>query len=89
MRRYAGGMPLLTDLGLAMMTDPLALNCDDDIRPAVTFAFPDAKVEAYRRSVLHLNLNSAVDGSILNDRFRDRMDEWTEGISGCSQSSRI
>ena len=34
--------------------------------PAVTFAFPDVKVEAYRRSVLHLNLISAVDGSALN-----------------------
>ena len=34
--------------------------------PAVVFAFPDVKVEAYRRSVLHLNLISAVDGSALN-----------------------
>ena len=34
--------------------------------PAVTFAFPDVKVEAYRRSVLHLNLISAVDGGKLN-----------------------
>ena len=33
---------------------------------AVTFAFPDAKVEAFRRTVLHLNLISAVDGSVLN-----------------------
>ena len=53
-RRHVGGMPLLTDLSLAMRTDPL------------TFAFPDVKVEAYRRSVLHLNLISAVDGSALN-----------------------
>ena len=71
-RRHVGGMPLLTDLSLAMRNDPLAL-----IRgatefftviygPAVTFAFPDVKVEAYRRSVLHLNLISAVDGSALN-----------------------
>ena len=34
--------------------------------PSVTFAFPDVKVDAYRRSVLHLNLISAVDGSALN-----------------------
>ena len=34
--------------------------------PAVTFEFPDVKVEAYRRLVLHLNLISAVDGSTLN-----------------------
>ena len=71
-RRHVGGMPLLTDLSLAMRTDPFAL-----IRgatsfvtviygPAVTFAFPDVKVEAYRRSMLHLNLKSAVDGSALN-----------------------
>ena len=71
-RRHVGGMPLLTDLSLTMRTDPLAL-----IRgatafvtviygPAVMFAFPDVKVEAYRRSVLHLNLISAVDGSVLN-----------------------
>ena len=33
--------------------------------PAVTFAFPDVKVEVYRRSVLHLNLISAVDGSLI------------------------
>ena len=55
-----------------MSTDPLAL-----IRgarelvtviygPEVTFAFPDVEVEAYRSSVLHLNLISAVDGSALN-----------------------
>ena len=31
-----------------------------------SFAFPDVKLEAYRRSVLHLNLISAVDGSALN-----------------------
>ena len=56
-----------------MRTDPLAL-----IRfatefltviygPAVTFAFPDDKVEAHRMSVLHLNLISAVDGSRRSD----------------------
>ena len=64
-RRHAGGMPLLTDLSLAMRTNPLAL-----IRgttkfvtviygPAVTFAFLDVKV-------LHQNHFSAVDGSALN-----------------------
>ena len=72
MRRHAGGMPLLTDLSLAMRTDPLALirGTTEFVTviygPAVRFAFPDVKVEAYRRSVLHLNLISAVDGSALN-----------------------
>ena len=32
----------------------------------MTLAFPDAKVEAYRRSVFRLHLISAGDGSILN-----------------------
>ena len=71
-RRHVGGMSLLTDLSLAMRTDPLALirGVTEFVTviygPAVTFAFPDVKVEAYRRSVLHLNLISAVDGSTLN-----------------------
>ena len=71
-RRHVGGMPLLTDLSLAMRTDPLALirGAKEFVTviygPAVTFAFPDVKVEASRRSVLHLNLISAVDGSVLN-----------------------
>ena len=71
-RRHVGGMPLLTDLSLTMRTDPLALirGATEFVtviyEPAVTFAFPDVKVEAYRRSVLHLNLISAVDGSTLN-----------------------
>ena len=46
---------------------------------AETFAFPDVKVEAYRWSVLHLNLISAVDGSALNwceqNVLRDLMSE--------------
>ena len=71
-RRHVGGMPLLTDLSLAMRIDLLALirGVTEFVTviygPAVTFAFPDVKVEAYRRSVLHLNLISAVDGSTLN-----------------------
>ena len=71
-RRHAGGMPLLTDLRLAMRTDPLALirGATEFVTviygPAVTFAFPDVKVEAYKRSVLHVNLISAVEGSALN-----------------------
>ena len=71
-RRHVGGMPLLTDLSLAMRTDPLTLisGVTEFVTviygPAVTFVFPDVKVEAYRRSVLHLNLKSAVDGSALN-----------------------
>ena len=71
-RQHVGGMPLLTELSLAMRTDPLALirGATEFVTviygPAVTFTCPDVKVEAYRRSVLHLNLISAVDGSALN-----------------------
>ena len=71
-RRHIGGMPLQTDLSLAMRTDPLALirGATEFVTviygPAVTFAFPDFKLEVYRRSVLHLNLLSAVGGSALN-----------------------
>ena len=55
-----------------MRTDPLALirGVTEFVTviygPAVTFAFPDIRVEAYRRSLLHLNLISAVDGSAYN-----------------------
>ena len=69
-RQHVGGMPLLADLSLAMRTDPLALirGATEFVTvifgPAVTFAFPE--VEANRRSVLHPNLISAVDGSALN-----------------------
>ena len=72
LRRHAGCMPLLTDLSLAMRTDPLALirGATEFVTviygPAVAFAFPDVKVEAYRTSRLHLNLVSAVDGWALN-----------------------
>ena len=72
LRRHAGSMPPITDLSLAMRSDPLALirGVTEFVTviygPAVTFAFADVKVEAYRRSVLHLNLISAVDENALN-----------------------
>ena len=71
-RRHARGMHLLTDLSLAMNTEPLALirGTTEFVTviygPAVTFAFRDVKVEACRGSVLRLNLISAVNGSALN-----------------------
>ena len=71
-QRYVGGMLLLTNLCLAMRTDQLALirGVSEFVTviydPTVTFAFSDAKGEAYRRSVLHVRLTSVVDGSALN-----------------------
>ena len=61
-RRHVGGMPLLTDVSLVMRTDLLVLirGATEFVTviygAAVTFAFPDVKVEAYRTSVLRLNL---------------------------------
>ena len=53
-----------------MRTDPLALIRGTTefltVIKGPTFVFHDVKVETYRRSVLHLNLISAVDGSVLN-----------------------
>ena len=71
-RRVNGGMPLFTDLCLAMRSDPMGM-----IRgfgevvtcvygPAVTFAFPDPLVTAYRHSVIHTSLISVLDGTTLN-----------------------
>ena len=73
-RRHVGGMPLLRRHASELGYENRSLGTDQRVTefvtviygPAVTFAFPDVKVEAYRRSVLHLNLISAVDGSALN-----------------------
>ena len=71
-REANGGIPLLTDLCLAMRSDPVGV-----IRrleefatciygPAVTYAFPDPLVAAYRHSVVHVSLISVLDGTALN-----------------------
>ena len=71
-KKINGSMPLLTDLCLAMRSDPMGI-----IRgleevgtciygPAVTYAFPDPLVTTYRYSVTHLNLISILDGTALN-----------------------
>ena len=71
-RRHVGGMPLLTRFELSYENRSLGADQrshgvrDSDLWTSSHVAFPDVKVEAYRRSVLHLNLISAVDGSTLN-----------------------
>ena len=77
------GLPLLTDLCLAMRSDPLGM-----IRglgkvvtciygPAVTYAFPDPLVAAYRNSVVHVSLIGVLVGTALNwcrqEELRARM----------------
>ena len=67
-----GGIPLLTNLCLAMRSDPVGmirgleevLTCIHG--QAVTYAFPDPLVAAYRISVVHVSLISVLDGTALN-----------------------
>ena len=71
-RRVNGGMPLLTDLCLAMRSDPMGMirGLGEVVTciygPAVTFAIPDPLVTAYRYSVTHMSLISVLDGTTLN-----------------------
>ena len=94
MRRHAGGMPLLTDLSLALRTDPLELirGATEFVTviygAAATFAFPDVKVEAYRRLVLHLNIISAVVGSALNWRKQHVLRELLSKDIGARDDGR-
>ena len=71
-RKVNGGMPLLTDLCLAMRSDPMGIirGLEEVVTciygPAVTYTFPDLLVMAYRNSVTHLSLISVLDGTTLN-----------------------
>ena len=71
-RRVNGGMPLLTNLCLVMRSDPMGMirGLGEVVTciygPAVTFAFPDPLVTAYRYSVTHMSLISVLDGTTLN-----------------------
>ena len=71
-RQMNGGMPLMTDLCLAMRSDPMGIirELEEVVTciygPAVTYAFPDLLVAAYRNSVAHLSLISMLDGTALN-----------------------
>ena len=63
---------LLTDLAVMMRIDPLALvfGLREFVTvvsgPVMSHAFPDVQVEAYRNSVLYVNLVPVVDCSVLN-----------------------
>ena len=60
-------MPRLTDLCLAMRSDPLRVKkglvelVSCVYGPAVTYAFPDPLITAYRHSVIHMNVISVLD----------------------------
>ena len=66
------GMPLMTDTCLAMRSDPMGMirGLEEVVTciygPAVTYAFPDRLVAAYRYSVTHLSLISILNGTTLN-----------------------
>ena len=67
-----GGTPLLTDLCLAMKSDPLGVvrGLEEVVSciygPAVMYAIPDPLVAAYRNSVVHVSLISVLNGTALN-----------------------
>ena len=67
-----GGILLLTELCLATRSDPLGVirGLEEVVTciygQAVTYAFPDPLVAAYRNSVLHVSLISVLDGTALN-----------------------
>ena len=71
-REANGGIPLLTDLCLAMRSDPVGMirGLEEVVTciygPAVTYAFPDPLVAAYRNSVVRVSLISVLDGTALN-----------------------
>ena len=71
-REANGGILLRTDLSLDMRSDPvgvirgLAEVVTCIYGPAVTYAFPDPLVTAYRNSVVHVSLISALDGTALS-----------------------
>ena len=71
-KKVNGGMPLLTDLCLAMISDPMGIIrwLEDVVTciygPSATYAFPDPLVTAYRNTVTHLSLISVLDGTALN-----------------------
>ena len=72
MERANGGILLLTELCLATRSDPLGVirGLEEVVTciygQAVTYAFPDPLVAAYRNSVLHVSLISVLDGTALN-----------------------
>ena len=80
-----GGMPLLTDLCLAVRSDPLGMirGLGEIVTciygPVVTYAFPDPLVAAYRNSVVDVSLISVLDGTALNwcrqEELRARMSD--------------
>ena len=59
-REANGGIPVLTDLCLATRSDPMGVirGLEEVVTciygPAVTYAFPDPLVAAYRNSVVHV-----------------------------------
>ena len=78
-RKVNGGMPLLTDLCLAMRSDPMGIirGLEEFVTciygPAVTYAFPDPLVTPYRNSVTHLSLISILDGTTLSKRCQQEV----------------
>ena len=73
-REANGGMPLLSDLCLAMRSDPLGLirGLGEVVTciygPAVTYVFPDPLMTTYQHSVVYVSLISILNGMALSWR---------------------
>ena len=71
-RESNGGIPLLIEFCLAMRSDPFGMIriigevVNGVYGRGVTYAFPDPLVAAYRHSVVHVSLNSVLDGTELH-----------------------
>ena len=67
-----GSMPLLTDLCLAMRSDPLGVvrRLGEVVTcvcgSSVTYTFSETLITAYRLSVIHVSLIGILDGTALN-----------------------
>ena len=80
-----GGKPLLTDVCVAMRSDPMGIirGLGEVVTciygSVVKYAFPDPLVTAYRHSVVHVRLISILDGTALNwckqEKVRAQMSE--------------
>ena len=71
-REANGGILLLTDICMAMRSDPVGMirGLEEVVTciygPTVTYAFPDPLVAAYRNSVVHVSSISLLVGTALN-----------------------
>ena len=95
LKEAIGGMPLLTDLCLAIRSDPLEMirGLGEVVTciygPAVTYAFPDPLMAAYRNSVVKVSLISFLDGAELVQARRAEGADERHGTRRESEGPRV